>query len=207
MRLRLTFAKTEAMRFTGHLDLHRTWERTFRRADLPLAYSQGFHPQPRLNLASALPLGFTSQYELADVWLEKEIPLEQVQQALQISLPPGLQLLEVYTVDSSAPSLQTRVVASEFEVTILDPISDLDNRLEKLLSANSLIRERRGKSYDLRPLIEEMHRIPDDDQGKQRFSLRMTATPNATGRPEEVLLTLDIPLPTTRILRTKILFN
>jgi radical SAM-linked protein len=44
------------MRYTGHLDLHRAWERTFRRARLPLAYSQGFHPQPRLNLACALPL-------------------------------------------------------------------------------------------------------------------------------------------------------
>ena len=47
------------MRFTGHLDLHRAWERTFRRAHLPLAYTQGFHPQPRIQLAGALPLGFT----------------------------------------------------------------------------------------------------------------------------------------------------
>lgn len=78
MRLRLTFAKTDAMRFTGNLDLHRTWERTIRRAGLPLAYSQGFHPQPRLNLASALPLGFTSQFEMVDVWLENEMPLEQI---------------------------------------------------------------------------------------------------------------------------------
>ncbi len=59
-RLRLTFAKTAAMRYTGHLDLHTTWERTLRRARLPLAYSQGFHPQPKIQLASALPLGFTS---------------------------------------------------------------------------------------------------------------------------------------------------
>jgi radical SAM-linked protein len=71
MRLRITFAKTEAMRFTGHLDLHRTWERCFRRARLPLAYTQGFNPHPRLNLAAALPLGFTSQGEMIDAWLEQ----------------------------------------------------------------------------------------------------------------------------------------
>ena len=61
------------MRFTGHLDLHRAWERTFRRAGLPLAYSQGFNPHPRLNLASALPLGFTSEGEVIDVWLEQDL--------------------------------------------------------------------------------------------------------------------------------------
>jgi radical SAM-linked protein len=71
MRLRITFAKTEAMRFTSHLDLHKTWERTFRRARLPLAYSQGFNPHPHINLASALPLGFTGDQEVIDVWLER----------------------------------------------------------------------------------------------------------------------------------------
>ncbi|HLE27799.1 MAG TPA: TIGR03936 family radical SAM-associated protein, partial [Anaerolineales bacterium] len=69
-RLRLTFAKTAAMKFSGHLDLHKTWERTLRRARLPLAYSQGFNPQPRLQLASALPLGFTSECEVLDAWME-----------------------------------------------------------------------------------------------------------------------------------------
>ena len=66
IRLRIVFAKTEAMRYTSHLDLHRTWERTIRRANLPLAYSQGYNPHPRINLASALPLGFTSDCEVVE---------------------------------------------------------------------------------------------------------------------------------------------
>jgi radical SAM-linked protein len=70
MRIQITFSKTGAMRFTGHLDLHRAWERTFRRAALPLAYSQGYNPRPKMNLASALPLGFTSECEVIDVRLE-----------------------------------------------------------------------------------------------------------------------------------------
>ena len=69
MRLRLTFTKTGSLKYTGHLNLHRTLERTFRRAGLPLAYSQGFNPQPRMNLAEALPLGITSECEVMDVWL------------------------------------------------------------------------------------------------------------------------------------------
>ncbi len=97
IRLRITFAKTPAMRFTGHLDLHRAWERTFRRAGLPLAYSEGFNPHPRLNLASALPLGFTGQGEVIDAWLEQDLPLPEIQAALQRALPPGFQVAQIET--------------------------------------------------------------------------------------------------------------
>ena len=55
MRIRITFSKQGALRYTGNLDLHKIWERTARRADLALAYSQGFHPQPKMQLAAALP--------------------------------------------------------------------------------------------------------------------------------------------------------
>ena len=148
MRLRITFTKTDEMRFTGHLDLHRTWERIFRRAGLPLAYSQGFHPQPRINLASALPLGFTSEAELVDVWLEETLPLEQIWDALKTALPPGLSLIDIQEADLRAPSLQTQVVASEYIVTLLDPVDHLDEHLAEVIIASSLPRDRRGKKYD-----------------------------------------------------------
>ena len=81
MRIRITFSKSGAMQYVGHLDLHRSWERTFRRSGLPLAYSQGFHPQPRLNLACALPRGFTSQCEIFDAWLEQDVPIDRDQRS------------------------------------------------------------------------------------------------------------------------------
>ena len=89
MRVRITFSKTPAMRYTGHLDLHRAWERAFRRAGLPLAYSQGFHPGPRLNLACALPLGFTSECEIVDAWLDGDLALSEIETALTGALPPA----------------------------------------------------------------------------------------------------------------------
>jgi radical SAM-linked protein len=67
MRLRITFAKQGALRYTGQIDLHRIWERSARRADLPLAYSHGYHPQPKIQLAAALPLGFSSRCEVVDL--------------------------------------------------------------------------------------------------------------------------------------------
>jgi radical SAM-linked protein len=207
MRLRITFAKTDEMRFTGHLDLHRTWERIFRRAGLPLAYSQGFHPQPRINLASALPLGFTSEAEIADVWLEEQLSLQQVREALVPALPPGLKLINVQEADLHGPSLQTLVTASEYVVTLLDPVDKLDERLTELLNESSLPRERRNKQYDLRPLILELARLPDDEQGRGCLKMRLAAEDGATGRPEEVLNALDITPEAARVHRTCLFFQ
>ena len=207
VRLRITFAKTEAMRFTGHLDLHRTWERTFRRALLPLAYSQGFNPHPRLNLASALPLGFTSECEVIDVWLEQELALEEVNQALQRALPPGLHVLDIQVVDPHRPALQSELEASEFTITLLETYPDLERQCQNLLQAASLPRVRREKAYDLRPLILALEPLNGDEQGRQRLCLRLAAREGATGRPEEVLNALGVPLEQARTHRRRLIFK
>ncbi|MFZ6028698.1 MAG: TIGR03936 family radical SAM-associated protein [Chloroflexota bacterium] len=201
MRIRITFSKTEAMRYTGHLDLHRAWERTFRRAALPIAYSQGFHPQPRFSLAAALPLGFTSECEVADAWLAEELPLEEILAGLKRAAPPGIDVHAVQPVDERAPALQTQVNASEYRVTVLDPVQDLPGRVSSLLAADRLLRERRGKSYDLRPLVEDIQVA-----GGNTLLLRLAAREGATGRPEEVLAVLSIPAEAARIHRKRLLF-
>src|SRR5512136_271004 len=73
MRLRITFSKNGALRYAGHLDLQTTWERTVRRAGLPLAYTHGFHPGPKIQIASALPLGFIGRAEIVDIWLDEPV--------------------------------------------------------------------------------------------------------------------------------------
>lgn len=206
LRLRITFSKTEAMRYTGHLDLHRTWERTFRRARLPLAYSQGFHPQPRLNLACALPLGFTSDCELLDAWLEKELSMDDILRALEASLPPGIIIQQLRFVEPRLPALQTQVRSADYDVTLLVPPHDLYEHIERLLSATSVPRVRRNKPYDLRPLIEELRCISGPD-GTACMVLRMSAREAATGRPEELLAELGIPFETTRVHRTALNFG
>jgi len=207
MRLRITFAKTEAMRYTGHLDLHRTWERALRRAGLPLAYSQGFKPHPRIVLASALPLGCTSQCEIVDVWLEEPLPLEQINDALQGAMPPGLQVLEITEVDPVLPALPTQLAASEFRITFHSPVPDLDLHLEQLLHASELPRVWREKAYDLRPLIHELWRLPDNEQGCQQIAVRLAAREGYTGRPEEVVLALSGEPGKSLIHRTRLIFQ
>ncbi len=207
IRLRIVFSKTEAMRYTSHLDLHRTWERTIRRANLPLAYSQGYNPHPRINLASALPLGFTSDCEVIDIWLEQDRSLEQVTSALNRAAPPGVRLREVRKVDLSAPTLQTILLSTDYIITFLDPFPELEERLSNLLKAESLERERRGKSYDLRPLIFAAERMDDDEQSHTRLHVRLSAQEGATGRPEEVIAALGMIPTHCRVHRTDLNFS
>jgi radical SAM-linked protein len=206
IRIRITFSKTEAMRYTGHLDLHRTWERTFRRARLPLAYSQGFHPQPRLNLACALPLGFTSDCEILDAWLENEMEVSDIFKAVGPSLPPGLVIQNLSTVDLKLPSLQSHVQSAEYLIYLREYPSDLGERVEKLLATNQLPRVRRNKSYDLRPLIYKLSLVSQANNDQKFLVLHMSAREGATGRPEELLSQLGIPFEDTRVHRTKLYF-
>lgn len=207
MRLRITFAKTNEMRFIGHLDLHRTWERTLRRAGLPLAYTQGFTPHPRINLASALPLGFTGEAEVVDIWLEGELPIEKVEDCLQGITPPGIQITEITVVDERAPTLQTIVTASEYVITILEDVDDLESRVERLLSQETILRTRREKNYDLRPLIQDLRPLPKDEQGRARLLAILAAREGATGRPEEVTAALGLDPVAIRVQRTRLICN
>ena len=208
MRLRIRFAKQGALRYTGHLDLHKIWERTARRADLPLAYSQGFHPQPKIYLASALPLGFSSRCELLDMKLKHEISLEGLRERIQQAVPSGLQIMEVQQVDDLLPPLQTQLTAAEYEVVFVDPLEAvwLRDQVAGLLAADSLPRERRGKPYDLRPLVEALA-VTDEPGGQIGLTMRLTAREGATGRPEEVLDQLGIPVESARIERSRLIFE
>jgi radical SAM-linked protein len=204
MRIRITFTKQGALRYTGHLDLHKLWERAARRAELPLAYSQGFHPQPKMNMAAALPLGFSSRCEVMDMRLEHTITLDDLPTRLNETLPSGLQVVGVEQVDERAPALQTQVASAEYEVTLTDPVdrSELKRRIDSVLELETMPRERRGKLYDLRPLVEELHLLTDG-----KIFMRLAAREGATGRPEEVLDMLGIAFEETRIERTRLVFK
>jgi radical SAM-linked protein len=214
MRLRITFSKTGSLRYTGHLDLQTVWERTARRAGLSLSYTQGFHPGPRIQIASALPLGIAGCAEIVDLWLDSDPgDAGETQRRLQAGAPPGLTILQVETVDEHGPALQTQVDSAEYLVTLLEdaPGTGLQQRLDELLRAAALPRQRRDKPYDLRPLIEQLSLtpIPSPPGERQAVSIcmRLAARAGATGRPEEVLDALGIPLETARIERTRLILK
>jgi len=231
MRIRVIFSKQGALRYTGHLDLHNLWERAARRAGLPLAYSQGFHPQPKIHLASALPLGFSSRAEVMDIWLKEPREITQIRNDLQSALPTDIQITNLEVIDDRAPKLQTQILSAEYEVILSDnsSASSLDDKLAALLQAESIPRERRGKAYDLRPLIENLTILPpsstafgrdtppifreappkgaENRESRRGVFMRLAAREGATGRPEEVLAELGIPIESARIERTRLIFK
>lgn len=203
MRIRLTFAKTGALRYIGHLDLHKMWERSSRRAGLALMYSQGFHPQPKIQLASALPLGFASRCELVDLWIDGDVDIPALPEILQRSVPPGLKILKAEEIEEKSPPLQTQVVSAQYEVTLFgdNSVELISQRINACLQADSLPRVRRGKTYDLRPLIESIRIDLSGTNAPICINLQLAAREGATGRPEEVLEVLGITYEDTRVER------
>lgn len=214
MRCRMTFSKTSAMQYTGHLDLNRTLERTIRRANLPLAYSQGFNPRPKMMIASALPLGYTSEHELVDIWFKEEMPVKKIGQAMKKAVPPGIEVLKMEVVDLKAPKMQTSIQSATFEVTLLDRAENLDEKVSELLAREEIMREKVRKkkkrkkirTYDLRELIFGVKVLPEKNN-LQRLEMHLRAGEGTTGRPDDVLDELGIDGLETRVHRVGMSFE
>lgn len=193
IRLRVTFFKGGLLAYTSHLDLVRAWERSLRRAGVPLAYSHGFNPRPRLQLAAALPLGHIGEAELLDVWLERLMSVGDFAKALVPMLPNGLTVSQVHRVNLKEPALQTRVVAAEYRVTVEwdERVDHVETRIERVLSAAELPQERRGRQYDLRPLIERLW-LEQAGESEVVLGMQLAARGGATARPEAVLESLGM---------------
>ncbi len=211
-RLRFTFRKFGPTRYIGHLDLARTLERALNRANMPVTYSQGFNRRPRLAMATALPLGYTSDCELADIWLDERVEPEAAQQQMMSRMAPGLEIVRVEEVPTDAPSLQSLTTESTYTATLLDPVADLgalQQKIDALLAAETAVRVReRGKKrteYDLRPLILELQL--NDDGENPVITMRLCLEPAKTGRPDEVLLELGLDPLAARIHRTRLMLS
>lgn len=206
-RIRICFSKDGDLRFIGHLDLQRLFERALRRSGLPLRYSQGFNPKVRLNLASALPLGFSSNCELLDFWLDQALEVGFIQERLEKALPADIRVLEVNEVPNQLPSLQASLTACEYRITLpIDAdINQARTNLETLLTQESIPFMRRQKLIDLKPMVESHHW--DDQNGENQLFIRMSALPQANGRPDELLTILGIDPALCRICRTRLYFE
>jgi len=211
-RLRIEFGKAGPLQYISHLDLARAWERVLRRAGLPLAYSQGFNPRLRFQIAAALPVGVNGREELLDVWLDEALAPEEVMDRLRPNLPPGLTVSSVSEVDLRAPSLQSIKRAADYRVVIRsrEPVEAIRTRLEGLLEAATLPRQRQHKgrlqTYDLRPLIQELA-VEAGRPGEQALTMRLQASPQGAGRPDEVLDALGLSVAPHTMERTKLHFE
>lgn len=211
-RLRITFSKGDTLKYISHLDLARTWERVFRRAGLPVAYSQGFNPRPRFQIAAALPVGVRGRSEMLDVWLTESMAPSETMSRLRAALPSGLEVVGIEEVNLRSPSLQSQMRAAVYRAIVRspEPSEAIGQRVSALLEAPTLPRRRQHKgrqqAYDLRRFIQSIE-VEPGEEGEHVLMMRLQASPDGAGRPDEVLDVLGLSLAVYTVERTSLYFE
>lgn len=170
MKVTVRYRKLGKVRFTSHRDAARLWERSLRKAGVPLAYSAGFTPRPKISFGLALPTGAESLGEYLDLELAPGYApdLDELAVALDAALPPGFGVVAVREHEPEIRSLQEAVTACRWEITLTDVVfDDVDAAVGAALAAESLpfSRERKGARHvdDVRPSIESLDAVADGD--------------------------------------------
>ena len=207
-RIRITYEKTGAMRYTSHLDLQKVWIRALLRAKLPLAYTQGFHPTPKVAYAWPLPLGWGTKGELMDIWLDdpegKEADPEVFIRDVNNSLPAGLRILEIGKLPYSDPALTIIIQSAVYQIFFpeIKDVEELNSKMSLLMDQDTIERERRGKIYDMKPLIE-VWSCEETSDGEIFMEIQMAARDSAMGRPDELAAALGFDPFAVNIIREK----
>jgi radical SAM-linked protein len=147
VKLRLRFKKEGLARFISHLDLMRTFERAFRRAELPIAFSQGFNPRPKMTFASALSVGISSSSEYLDVEFSEDVSASDVALKLNPALPEGIKVTDVKMADEaiSLSMLNGAKYVVRLALNEVD-LEELKKSTKGLLEQKEIIIEKRTKS-------------------------------------------------------------
>ena len=167
LRVRVTYRKLDRARFISHLELIQVFARAARRAGLPLAFSRGFHPQPRMRFSPGLPLGAESECEVLDIDLTADLDAAEVGRAFGAQLPEGFSVVEARAIALRAPSPEHGLNGFRYDIAIDglfngDGGSWIDERLDIFRGAASFaVRKHTGKGdreIDARPLVRRLQR-------------------------------------------------
>lgn len=177
--VRVRFVKHGKVRFTSHRDVARMFERAIRRAGIPIAYSEGFSPRPRVSFGLALPTAYESDSEYVDLITRDEVDPEPIPAALSETLPDGLAATAAAALEPGADSLQQAVTSSTWSL-VVDNVEAkaMQTWVETVLAAPDIEveQERKGKlvTRDVRPAIAALTLADVDPE-------RLAVHPNAVG--------------------------
>ena len=166
-RIRLRYTKRGRLRFTSHRDIARVFERALRRAQVPMAYSAGFNPHPKVSWVGAAATGVASEAEYVEIALAVRSDPEAIRLALDASLPDGIDLVEAVEA-SVGSSLPDQVQASSWEIRLADvDVDALAKAVEIFLAQTSIEVERMTKNgrrvFDARQAVVSMRSTQGDD--------------------------------------------
>ncbi len=186
-RVRIRFSKRGDLRLISHRDLMRTWERLFRRAQIRLSQTEGFHPKPKMMFPSALAVGIEGLVEVLEIELERPCSADELVHAITPQLPQGLELCGIEVLSEFAR--KARIHAITFAVDVPpERQSAVAERIEWLLAQTSydVRRESRARPLDVRPLIDDLRL----DGGALVMRLRVDG--DGSARPRELLSALGL---------------
>jgi radical SAM-linked protein len=198
---RLEFEKTTEGRYISHLELLRAWERALRRAEIPIAFSEGFNPHPKMSFASALAVGVTSEQEYMEIEVKEELSAEDLHTRLNDQLPKALVVKRVVKLTEKQPALMAVIKAATYLIRfeLLEPytLDELQSKLDEFLAKESLIIQKESKKgkypkqkdKELRSGIIALKLL---EVVKNEAMIELTVQSGSEGniRPEEVLLAL-----------------
>jgi radical SAM family uncharacterized protein/radical SAM-linked protein len=181
---RIHYHREEGMRWTGHLDMVRLWDRFLRRAEIPVAFSQGFHPHPKLSYSPPLPVGLTSDDEYIDIDLDTELNADVLLEKLQKFSPDGLSIEEVITIDIRLKTITAQIERIEYQFCPADQ-DDFKVKLDDFLSKDEWIVKRMSKKklrdVNLRLFVESVEQLDSDV-----WQLNLNLINGATARLDEL---------------------
>jgi radical SAM-linked protein len=199
MRVRIRFAKLGKIRWTSHRDVARMWERAFRRVQLPLVYTSGFSPRPKVSFGLALPTGHESVAEYLDVELADEaggpeLDVTGLPARLSAALPVGVEATAAKVVDPSTLSLQEEVTSCTWRwataiIDDADPIGEEEwaARVADILAASEVVATRTRKGVDvtddIRPAIVALRTLGPGRPQRPQAEPEVHAGPGAPPTP------------------------
>lgn len=198
-RLKFSFFRGEKLKFISHLEIMRLLQRALRRADIPVACSEGFNPQPRLSIAAPLPVGVTAANEPVEVFLWEKISPAELVQKVNSCLPNGFFINRAEEALEDEPPLMQVVDAALYRgyplmEKIKLPAGDLHRGVEKISNREELIVERKGKKgprqINLRPYIYNL-KLAEDERGNVELKMFLKTGSQGGARPGEVVRTLS----------------
>ncbi|WP_299924798.1 TIGR03936 family radical SAM-associated protein [uncultured Nocardioides sp.] len=192
-RLRVRYAKRGRLRFTSHRDFSRAFERAVFRARVPMAYSSGFNPHPRISYAGAAPTGSASEAEYLELALAEVVVPTDVHAMLDEALPPGLDVIEV--VESPGGSLADLLEASRWRIEIDADRESVMDAVERFLAADEAPVERMTKKgmreFDARGAVVALVVLPGDEAGSRTALEVVLRHGTPAVRPDDVLRGLE----------------
>lgn len=196
LKIRARMAKESEAKYVSHLDFQRALERALRRAELPIAFSQGFNPHPRFSFASAAAVGITSETEFVDFELSEPVDPVEFAARLNVGLPLGFRVLEARVAAPGGPGLMAELDSAEYclGLEFPDAAPDLVSAITTFLNREEVVVEKQGKKgprpVNIRPMAYRLAAV--EPQGRQVWlSAILAAGSEGTLRPDDLVRGLE----------------